>query len=364
MPLLQHPLCLAVTAASTTLRTASTPARQSKILRKLVTGKEKAKRRWYQDAPSTPKLITAASLSNPARQGKNAPRRVHVLNKLFMKHITDLLATGESSDMIVGRGLQVSHVKVSADFNYVNVFWSTTSPSAVTAQNSGDVASTTPVDMDAVLCSVAGRLRHELSQLRLMGEVPRIQFVRDRELSSTAQIDELLARADFGPDFEPTSWAQLREDLAHGQRTAHDELPTMRHDVLGLNQADIMDKIRRTMVKSRQAWERYADTANNSGAGATDSSTVNPVAESYTTAPAVSTMSLAEQRTELAEDVRKRDEEFAKFLEQRRYGRRLRTVRKNPDFRESYYREEYDDDDHTERFFEGDDYIEEDEPIR
>lgn len=339
------------------LRASSSSARQSKILRKLVTGKEKAKRRWYQDGPSTPKLVTAASLSNPARQGKNAPRRVHVLNKLFMKHITDLMSTGETADVLVGRGLQVSHVKVSADFNYVNVFWSTTTTTATAKSDDS-----TTDELEAVLRLVAGQLRHELSQLRLMGEVPRIQFVRDRHMYSEAHIDALLARADFGPDYEPAGWAQLRQDLAQGERTARGALPAMRHDVLGLNQVDIMGKIRQTMVKSRQAWERYAeagviagDSAGNAVANRVD--VVDPAEGT--------TMTLAERRTELTEQTRQRDEEFAKFLEQRRYTRRLRVVQKNPDFRESYHRAGYDDDE-TERFFDpssGGDYIEEDGPI-
>lgn len=342
------------------LRNSSSSARQSKILRKLVTGKEKAKRRWYQDGPSTPKLVTAASLSNPARQGKNAPRRVHVLNKLFMKHITDLMSTGETADVLLGRGLQVSHVKVSADFNYVNVFWSTTAAASTTAKSDDS----TTDELEAVLRLVAGQLRHELSQLRLMGEVPRIQFVRDRHMSSEAHMDALLARADFGPDYEPAGWAQLRQDLAQGERTARGTLPPMRHDVLGLNQADIMGKIRQTMMKSRQAWERYAEAGAHGGdsAGNAISNRVDVLDPAEGT-----TMTLAERRTELAEQTRQRDEEFAKFLEQRRFTRRLRVVQKNPDFRESYHRQGFDDDYDTEQYFDpssGGDYIEEDGPMR
>lgn len=169
-------------------RMSSSSSRQSKILRKLVVGKDRAKRRWYQDG-ETPKMQTAANLSNPARQGKNAPRRVHVLNKLFMKHITDLLSTGEASEAVLGRGLEVSYVKVAADFNYVNVFWR--------AKSSGQ----TDDEMEAILRKAAGNIRHELSQLRLMGEVPRINFVRDRQLSTYADVQDLLDRADYGEDF-------------------------------------------------------------------------------------------------------------------------------------------------------------------
>lgn len=316
-------------------------SRQSKILRKLVAGKDRAKRRWYQDG-ETPKMQTAASLSNPSRQGKNAPRRVHVLNKLFMTHITDLLSTGEASEAILGRGLEVSHVKVAADFNYVNVFWR-----AKGSAGEDD-------EMETILRRAAGNIRHELSQLRLMGEVPRVNFVRDRQRSSYAEVQDLLERADYGDDFVPTSWAQLRHDLSPHSLQFDHVLPEMRHDVLGLNQADIMDRIRRTMSKSKQAWERY-DAASKDSAGSTAIRMADGGADD---------VAVSERQATLDKVNILRDEEFSKFLEQRRLltMKHHRKTRKNPDFRESYERDDYDDFDDEDRFG-GGDYID-DEPLQ
>lgn len=42
--------------------------------------------------------------------GKRGVRRVAVLNKLFMKSITDLMSTGTVSMKIIGRGLEISKV--------------------------------------------------------------------------------------------------------------------------------------------------------------------------------------------------------------------------------------------------------------
>lgn len=326
----------------------STSSRQSKILRKLVVGKDKAKRRWYQDRDGEmPKLQTAVSLSNPSRQGKNAPRRVHVLNKLFMKHITDLLSTGEASEAILGRGLEVTHVKVAADFNYVNVFWR----SKGSLQNDEE--------METILRKASGNIRHELSQLRLMGEVPRVNFVRDRH--SYADVQDLLDRADYGDDFEPSNWAQLRQDLApDGLQLADRVLPEMRHDVLGLNQAVIMNGIKRTMSKTKQAWEQYGATTNSRMGYDTHTDaagrvsilgSVNDQSNCGQSAP--------ERRVILEEVTRLRDEDFAKFLDQRRRQKHHRRAIKNPDFRDSYDRETYDDVDEPERF-DGGDFIEED----
>lgn len=328
-------------------RMSSSSSRQSKILRKLVVGKDRAKRRWYQDG-ETPKMQTAANLSNPARQGKNAPRRVHVLNKLFMKHITDLLSTGEASEAVLGRGLEVSYVKVAADFNYVNVFWR--------AKSSGQ----TDDEMEAILRKAAGNIRHELSQLRLMGEVPRINFVRDRQLSTYGDVQDLLDRADYGDDFQPTSWAQLRHDLAPHDSQFDRVLPEMRHDVLGLNQADIMDGIKRTMSKSKQAWEQYDATSRSR-----ESTDVLVGRTSFLGAEvgsiACDSALSPDRRVLLEETTKLRDEEFVKFLQERRRLKQYRKTIKNPNVRDMYERDTYDDSDEDEdRFSGGGDYIEED----
>lgn len=328
----------------------SSAARQSKILRKLVAGKDKAKRRWYQDG-ETPKLQTAVSLSNPACQGKNAPRRVHVLNKLFMKHITDLLSTGEASEAVLGRGLEVSHVKVAAAFNYVNVFW----------RAKGSVQ--TDDEMEAILRRASGNIRHELSQLRLMGEVPRINFVRDRQQATHAEVQDLLDRADYGEDFEPSNWAQLRHDLApHDRRHQGDRvLPEMRHNVLGLNRTEIMDGIKRTMSKSKQAWEQYDATTTTNRIGRETAESVGRTSFLGAEPRFLNEVGQSSfDRANLQEGLNKlRDEDFAKFLDQRRRQKHHRRAIKNPDFRESYERETYDDFEDRDRF-EGGDYIEED----
>jgi hypothetical protein len=37
-------------------------------------------------------------------------RRIAVLNKLFMRHITDMMASGEVANEILGRGIEISRV--------------------------------------------------------------------------------------------------------------------------------------------------------------------------------------------------------------------------------------------------------------
>ncbi|KAH8418913.1 hypothetical protein KR222_004442, partial [Zaprionus bogoriensis] len=250
-------------------------ARQSRILGKLfgsrVTG---SKKRWYpsqQEASGSyqpPSVVFQASQfgkSNSSAVGggtgsKQNSRRMSVLNKLFMTHITDLLATGEGSESILGRGMQVTRVKISSDFACINVYW----------LGSGDGSS--DALLEEQLQRASGLLRHELSQLRLMGEVPRIKFVRDRTGCNLNNVESILRTLNLSrPELdEEENEASRRQsyDLAQTARqelygnagyqpAVGDAIPEMRQDVLGLDHRLIMDKILTKMRKSKQSWEQH-----------------------------------------------------------------------------------------------------------
>lgn len=224
--------------------------KQSRILNKLIGGKRpSSNKKWFENATVLPSVV---SLSSEHRQSKHITRRITVLNKLFMAHISDMLANGEWSQQIAGHGLEITHVRITSDFHLVNVYWMTKRMDSTAT-------------LKQMLDPIAGRIRHELSQLRLMGEVPRISFVHDRSLAKLAEVDYLLARADFGDDYEPLTPAAYRATMIRNDfsstDTAADEigfrLPPMRQDVFGLDRGEIMNKIVARMTKNRQAWEKY-----------------------------------------------------------------------------------------------------------
>lgn len=82
-------------------------SKQVHMLKKIMAGREKGKRRFFINE-SLPKIESIKKLSDAKGQGKESVRRITVLNKLFMKHITDLMATDSFSSDISGYGLQVS----------------------------------------------------------------------------------------------------------------------------------------------------------------------------------------------------------------------------------------------------------------
>lgn len=215
--------------------------REIRIMKKLLEGRAKSKKSWGRNGDSRPSLPTVASLSNPTSQGKSALRRVKVLNKAFMQYVTDFMATDST---ISGYGLEISRVNVTTDFKILNVYWLTT-------------GSENDEKLDPILSKYAKPLRHNLSQLRVMGEIPLIRFVKDKTYAKIAEVEALLKHADFGDDFVPTT---RPSDMVIGDISGlqpANALPEMTHEVLGLKQAEIMHRIKQNMLKTRQAWERY-----------------------------------------------------------------------------------------------------------
>lgn len=218
--------------------------RQSNIINKLIHGRQKGKKVWYNSEKKLPTLTSATSFVQPSNGGgKQSLRRINVLNKLFMKNITDLMATGSVSEDLLGRQLEISQVKVTSDFQLVNVFWVTKG-----------------IDDDNIiqkmLDNAAIPLRHELSQLRVMGQVPRINFIKDKQYAKVVEVEKLLAVADFGctDDLEDSD---LNLVASPKSPSIYDNLPLMRQDLFDLDRGMIMEKIMRNMKKTNQSWEKY-----------------------------------------------------------------------------------------------------------
>ena len=331
--------------STTTINNAT--SKEVKMLNKIMLGRDKGKRRWFV-SNEIQKSTTASSLLKTKGQGKESFRRVQVLNKLFMKHITDFMATGQLSEDILGYGIQVTQVKVAPDFRGVNVFWFSQERSLDT-------------EIELKLKRVSGELRHELSQLKLMGEVPKIHFVFDKRNGQAAEVESLLQIADFGDDYESSSPTDLLKnelklsvnlpdrlktaiceiEEQHQIQDVEESMPPMRNDVLGLNQEEIMNKVRQRVDKSRKAWDEY----NKESVNVTDS-IINNVPSNFESNDTIS---------ENPEDLER--DKFKKFLEQKQYSRKQVPERKR--HRRELYQSEDLQDDETYEPSDDDDYIDE-----
>lgn len=279
-------------------------------------GKPDKKRRPFV-TDELPKSVSASKLSSAKGQGKESNRRISVLNKLFMKNITDLMATETFANDVLGYGIQVSQVKVSPDFHGVNVYW-------LAKGDENDY------EIEKILSKLSGALRHELSQLKVMGEVPKIHFVKDKKFSKAFEVDTLLKKADFGEDFVPTDptlfmksvpelemkipeeiKAKIKELESSMEDDFYEEpLPEMRHDVLGLNHYEIMKKITKSIDKQKIAWDQFQNRVETS--------------ESL---PTVESEALSIEKLNKDAELQ---ENFVKFLEKRTLYKKQSPERKKP----------------------------------
>jgi len=62
---------------------------------------------WYKSEEES--NFPPVPRTSGSKHGQNF-RRVAVLNKLFMRHITDMMASGEVANEILGRGIEISGV--------------------------------------------------------------------------------------------------------------------------------------------------------------------------------------------------------------------------------------------------------------
>ncbi|XP_066262311.1 putative ribosome-binding factor A, mitochondrial [Euwallacea similis] len=224
-------------------------AKPAKIMQKIMG--ENRKKKYYGQQPLFPSISTSFGKTSIEMNITGNSRRGNMLNKLFMKHVTDIMSTGQYSNQLVGYGIEVNKVKVTPDYKILNVYW--------VAKESKKQD-----EIDHLLKKNAGHLSHELASVMLMGKVPLIQFVKD--------VQDCLSKADFGEDFEPTNIADnfkseidiimtsLKSDVkAKLQKidkltetdSSPDDLPTMAQNVLGLDHTDILKRVKKGMATSK-----------------------------------------------------------------------------------------------------------------
>ncbi|XP_068620313.1 putative ribosome-binding factor A, mitochondrial [Battus philenor] len=297
----------------------------------------KNKKQWY--APESQSIMPSVKSLTKTKfePGKRGMRRVAVLNKTFMKYITDIMSTGTVAMNLVGKGIEISKVKVTPDFLTVNVFW-------VCKGNSTDI------ETERLLNSIAGPLRHELSTLRVMGEVPYIVFVKDKQEAHIINLDHRLAEADYGEDYTPTEIghlmkseftldtklspemkakiAQLEDDLP----IFEDPIPEMTHNVYGLDHALIMNRLLAARTRNKDAWSRLTENS--------------PVISYRAPQSKVSEVNTDKQKRQLAEFIHKRQIMENKLRKQKRDLRQF--VEEATDIKDTYEEEDQYGDDYYE----------------
>ncbi|CAD1474380.1 unnamed protein product, partial [Heterotrigona itama] len=221
-------------------------SKQSKIINKLIE-KNKRNRESIEN-------IYSHSLKN--KLSVYTIRRINVLNKVFMEHITDLMSTGEISTEILDRNIEITHVRITVDFKLINIYWT---------NNSTEKSNT-----EELLNHCAFTLRHKLSQLRVIGMVPPIQFVKCKGINVLREVEEKLKTLEFDKNHVSTPYPNAIHHIVSASKICdnnedvqNDEddnfkviVPVMKHDVFGLDHFQIMSKIKSSLNKFKKTEEQ------------------------------------------------------------------------------------------------------------
>ncbi|NXL37468.1 RBFA factor, partial [Glaucidium brasilianum] len=178
--------------------------------------------------------------------------RLRVLNNLIHKAVTEMMSTSEVNQELYDLKLEICKAKTSvflqvslaSNFSACRLYWN---PSSTMEKESY---------VESVLQKSAPRIRYLLMSQQIVGNVPPVLFVKDKEAAAVKEIEELLSVADFGPpEEEETSQNHSSEVLS----SATPESP-MRSNLFGIDHEllnkQIMDYKRLKVSRDREsiAW--------------------------------------------------------------------------------------------------------------
>ncbi|XP_043922950.1 putative ribosome-binding factor A, mitochondrial isoform X2 [Protopterus annectens] len=156
----------------------------------------KAKKKYWYESPTLGSNLMWKTSSLeiqkavPTKLRREDSIRMRILNTILYKEITDLMMTPEVSQELFDLKMELSKVSLPVDFSACRVYWKTCGS----------------VEQDQYACEVlqrsAPRIRYLLQSRQVLGSVPPIVFVKDKEYAAALEVERLLKIADFGPDEE------------------------------------------------------------------------------------------------------------------------------------------------------------------
>ncbi|KAI5620592.1 putative ribosome-binding factor A, mitochondrial, partial [Silurus asotus] len=113
--------------------------------------------------------------------------RVRTLNSILYKAISDLLSSHELHPEIPSYNVEITKVSLLADHTACRIYWKTSLSSNRDAQ------------IQKILNKCAPRIRYLLVSQQILGSVPPLVFVLDKQYAALKEVENLLKIADYGP---------------------------------------------------------------------------------------------------------------------------------------------------------------------
>ncbi|KAK0151864.1 putative ribosome-binding factor A, mitochondrial [Merluccius polli] len=191
------------------------------VLKKLLS--KSKKKTWYETPPPTPSLLNL-----PKKKDHEDSHRCKVLNTILFKAVSDLLTSAQLSYELQSFNPEITKVSLARDFSSCRVFWRTSRD----AQRDELIQKT--------LERNAPHIRYLIMSQQIMGGVPPIVFLRDKQLAAIDQVDLLLQQADFGPDLPEDSSNRITvaDEVGPSSHSSQPALYGIDHELLNKQIAD------------------------------------------------------------------------------------------------------------------------------
>ncbi|XP_010706606.2 putative ribosome-binding factor A, mitochondrial isoform X2 [Meleagris gallopavo] len=146
--------------------------------------------------------------ADPAKTRKEDTIRCRVLNGLIHKAVAEMMSSCEVNKEVYDLKLEICKVSLASNFSACRVYWN---PASTTASDNY---------VEGVLRKSAPRIRYLLMSQQILGNVPPVVFVKDKEAAAVKEIEELLAVADFGPQEEEPSQNDSSESFSSATQSS------------------------------------------------------------------------------------------------------------------------------------------------
>ncbi|NWS62839.1 RBFA factor, partial [Chunga burmeisteri] len=194
------------------------------------------KKFWY-DSPTLgskmmykPTNLASVVKDNQTKTRKEDNTRCRVLNGLIHKAVTEMMTTCEVNQELYDLKLEICKAKtfvflqvsLASNFSACRVYWN---PAATMEKESF---------VESVLQKSAPRIRYLLKSQQILGNIPPIVFIKDKEAAAVKEIEELLSIADFGPPEEEETLSQNDSSTLFSSATQSSDSP-MRSNLFGID---------------------------------------------------------------------------------------------------------------------------------
>ncbi|XP_030638617.1 putative ribosome-binding factor A, mitochondrial [Chanos chanos] len=206
----------------------------------------KKRKKWYETPQRglPPSPIDALKPQKKRNHEDNA--RVRVLNSILHKAVADMLSSHEVNSEIPAYGVEISRVSLCPDFSACRIYWKT----SWSAERDNQI--------QQALDKCGPRIRYLLISQQILGSLPPVTFIRDKQYAAVTEVENLLKRADFGPqeDAKNESLNEDRGEMLHSvdsPKTKKTVLFGVDHDALHKQIEEYKQRSKDTLTQTTTA---------------------------------------------------------------------------------------------------------------